>query len=78
MKLEKDGKIGSCNHAVDLAGWLKAGWKQVGKGGAKKPSAPSELNKMSKDSLIELAEKKGITVDTRWGIDKLIGLIKAK
>lgn len=31
----------------------------------------SELAAMSKDELLALAEQRGITVDRRWGIDRL-------
>ncbi len=57
------GKIkGTCLHAIDLKGWLEAGYEVVEtKGGAKAP-VNDGLDGLSDDALLALAKQKKVEV----------------
>lgn len=83
VKLEKvvDGKkqTGVCDHPVHLKSWTDDGWKVAG--GQEKATVGKKddgLDAMTDQALIEIAEKKGIKVDSRWSRETLISKIRGE
>lgn len=69
--LEKGTEKAKCEHAVDLNGWLQAGWKVPNE--SVKPSKKIEgLAELTKEALIKIATAKGIEIEKSWDKEKLI------
>ena len=82
VEVSKDGETAKVIHAVDLKGWLDAGWKLKGGEKVTKHENPKgdvnqdELSGLSKAQLIKIAESRGVAVDGRMSAENIAQAIR--
>jgi len=75
VTLEKGGVETKCFHAPDLKGWLDGGWK-VKTIKQETPKNGGDLSSLSKEALVSIAERKGITIKSGMTKEDLVAAIQ--